>query len=723
MTAHRVERHSRVSGRIGRVYGFGRFPSMLLLLTLAVPATAQEPRRQIHEMEARIADLQTAVAALEKEHFQQTGAIETNRKHLDEDELAAAAGKNWEAAAEGFRARLEGKKRAYDEACARAREIAPEDHSWLDHVGLGFIKAPQRRIPRSLSATRESIDAWWDWLTHRGIIDEELRAGITLPHEAYPRRFDGFDEFLRLTDGEILKSETARANAVSRRQNIARAERRLREIDGELRPLRTQIRTLEEELVALRNRPVEPATPERPRIPPDLADPEIVDATCSQLEGSPGGRVAFWRFYVRLNVRNHVPVQLRMTELTREPPAQDPEARRRFPAPRASFSVRPGDTFQLSGWEDPMTGVPILEQMAPTGVETIPDLQRIPAQRDLGPYYLTVWEAQGFQGRFSAAFEAVRETPESLRRVVEFRPLPPPTSQVQMRIDSPDINSRQGPAGALMPSFAWHDPYHIRVTVYVPDLTPGLHRLRIQVRGRRDRFLWARARETEQQTCFHGWVPMDRGPYELTLSMPEAPQVAPTTISGQLEPARGSTEQLAGSQKRVQEAQARLSDTSASMTAELRRWWLGDAQVAYAQRLNLAGHFAEALQVAEQAIGNLPEYHAAARTTAIGREYRHAAWKEQAIALYHLCQRDAFREMMQRICHTKLRIANEFRQQDNASVARDYERRAGLYGHLLAHRLMLIGGDLAEVRQIVEQGNQLYQRSGTNPPKLVWYPE
>jgi hypothetical protein len=78
---------------------------------------------------------------------------------------------------------------------------------------------------------------------------------------------------------------------------------------------------------------------------------------------------------------------------------------------------------------------------------------------------------------------------------------------------------------------------------------------------------------------------------------------------------------------------------------------------------------------------------------------------------------------MQRICHTKLRIASEFQKQGNTALVRDYERRAGLYYHLLAHRLMLIGVDLAEVRQIVEQGNQLYLRSGANPPKLVWYPE
>lgn len=718
MTMH-VVGHRRIQGLIGTSHWVGKL-TPLLLLALSVPATAQERSRQIAEMEARRADLQTNVAALEKEHFQQTQAIETNRKHLEQDEQLADAGKNWEAAADGFRARLEAKKRAYDEACARALEIAPEDRSWLDHFGLGFIKAPQRRIPRALSLTYESISACRDWLTHRGVIDAELRAGVKLPHEPYPRRFDGLDEFLRQAEGEILKSETARTDGVTRRQNIARAEHRLGELDEELRQLRTQLRTLDQQIVALRNQPV---APEPPRLAPDLADPEIVDVTCSQLEGPTGDRVAIWRFYVRLNVRNHVPVQLRMTELTREPPAQDPDPRRRFPTPRASFSVRPGDTFQLSGWEDPMTGVPILEQMTPTGVNAAPDLRRIPAQRDLGPYYLTVWEAQGFQGRFSAAFEAVRETPGSMRRVVEFRPPAPPTSEVQMRIDSPDVNSRQGPASALMPSFAWHDPYHIRVTVYVPDLTPGLYRLRIQVRGRRDRFLWARARENERQTCFHGWVPMDRGPYELTLSVPEAPQVAPATISGQLEPARGSTEQLAGSQKRVQEAQANLSNTSVSVTAELRRWWLGDAQVAYAQRLNLAGLFEEALQVAEQASRNLPEYQAVRQTQTAGREYRHAAWKEQAIALYHLHQRDAFRETMQRICHTKLRIASEFQKQGNTALVRDYERRAGLYYHLLAHRLMLIGVDLAEVRQIVEQGNQLYLRSGANPPKLVWYPE
>jgi len=56
---------------------------------------------------------------------------------------------------------------------------------------------------------------------------------------------------------------------------------------------------------------------------------------------------------------------------------------------------------------------------------------------------------------------------------------PPPTSQVHTRIDDPGARNRQGPAGAPIRSFGWHDPYHIRFVVYVPNLTPGLYRLRI----------------------------------------------------------------------------------------------------------------------------------------------------------------------------------------------------------------------------------------------------
>lgn len=718
MTAHAVAHRHRIQGRPGIAYRYRRL-ALLLFLAGALPATAQERSRQIDDAEERIANLQRDLAALENEYFQQTQVLETSRRNLAEQEPLAAVGSNWEAAANHYLEQIRARKQAFEDASARLDQIPPEDQSWLDHVYLGFIKAPQRRIPRAVSGLYEKIAARFDWLTYHRTIEAEMRAGIQLAHEPYRRRFEGVEDFVRQAQAEVLKSETARANCVTYRENIARAERRQSEIDDQQRQLRAQIRQLQQQLAALHNQAVEPPA----RTSPDLADPEIVDATCSQLEGSPGSRAAFWRFYVRLNVRNHVPVQLRLTELSREPSAQDPDPKRRFPTPRTAFTVNRGDTFQLGGWEDSTTGVPILEQMVSTGMDAIGNIERIPTQLDLGPYYLTVWEDQGFEGRFSAVFEAVRGSPEPWRRIVEFRPPPPPTSQVHMRVDAPDAKNRQGPAGALMPSFAWHDPYHIRFVVHVPDLTPGLYRLRIQVRGQRDRFLWARAKEGERQTTFHGFVPMGVGPYELTLSVPEAPQVTPVAISGALEPGRGSTESLANSRKRVQEAEAKLSEPGPGVTPELRRWWLGDMQVAYAQGLNLAGRFAEALEVAEQAIGNLPEYQVTAQPRATGREYQDAAWKEKAIALYHLHQRDAFRQVMQHVGQTQLRIASGFHQQGNASMARDYERRAGLYCHLLAHRLMLIGVDLAEVRQIVEQGNQLYQRSGLNPPKLAWYPE
>ncbi|MBN2133299.1 MAG: hypothetical protein JW741_27620, partial [Sedimentisphaerales bacterium] len=64
MIAHVVEHRGRIRSLAGSTRGFGRWIP-LLLLALAVPATAQERSRQIAEMEAGIADLQTNVAALE----------------------------------------------------------------------------------------------------------------------------------------------------------------------------------------------------------------------------------------------------------------------------------------------------------------------------------------------------------------------------------------------------------------------------------------------------------------------------------------------------------------------------------------------------------------------------------------------------------------------------------------------------------------------------------
>jgi hypothetical protein len=686
---------------------------LLVLVAATLPAAAQ----QTAELEARIGELRQQVTALEKEHFQQSQTITKNQENLDRDTPLAAVGQHWVNAAGGFLSRIEEKQRAYDEANARFNEIPPEDRSWLDHICLGFIKAPQRRIPRAASLLYDRINARWDLLLFHRTIQDELAEGIRVGDDPRLHKFGSVADFVRRAQAEILKSALVEDNCKTWRDNIARAERRQAEIDAEKQRLRSELHELERRLAELREQAAnQPTPPARPA--PNLAEPEIVEAMCSQLDGAAGSRVAVWRFYVRLNVRNHVPVQLRLDELTREPEMQDPDPKRRFVPPQRMFTVRPGDTFQLSGWEDPETGVPILEEMA-TG-----DLPRVPSVRDLGPYYLTVWEANGFQGRFRATFSTVAGAPAPVQLVAEFSPPPPATSQVQMRVDDPDEDERSGPADAMMSSFAWKDTYHLRIAVYVPDLSPGLYRLRVQVRGQPDRFLWGLAKDGEAQTSIWGFVPLNVGPYQMTLSVPEAPQVAPVTISGRLDPARGTVDALVSARDRVQKAQAALSDSSSRAAPELRRWLLGDAQVLYAQKLNLAGRFEEALQVSEQAIRNLPECKVGATyPKGKGSEYQDTAWKEKATALYHLFQRDAYREAMEHICQTQLRMAREFRQSGSDAVAKDYLQRAGEYRHLLAHRLMLLGVDLTEVRREVEVGNQLYQQAGKNVPKLVWYPQ
>jgi len=672
-------------------------------------------------LQSRISELESGLAALEKERFQHRTSIEAHEKKIEEAQAVIDELKPWEAALAAFRTRLDEKERAYDQARERYYDIPPEDRSWLDSIYLGFIKAPQRRIPRSASRLYDMLAAQIDRLTFHRTIAAELRAGITLEGGLVVRRFDGVEDFVRQVDAAALRAGLAADDCLTSRNVIAAAQRRLTLIDAEQQRLRREIDELKRRLERLHD-DAPPA--ERTAVAPALAQPEIVDAVCSQLEGPAGGRVAVWRFYILVALRSDAVVELKLLSITREPPAQDPDPRRRFPTPTRAFTLRPGDTFQLGGWEGAGEGVPVLEDVAEPNPADPYDQPRVSARRHLGPYYLTVWEEQGFQGRFVAEFETVRGTAEVVRLRAEFAPPPPPTSQAQMTIDEPAPDKRTGQADAVVPGFAWHDKYHLRLVVHVPDLPPGEYRLRVQARGGRDRFVWARAREGEARTTFWGFVPVEVGPYEFTLTLPEAPQVAPATIAGRIDPARGSVEGLDTSLRAVQQAAAAANAADSRTEPYLRQWWLGDALLTHAQRLNLAGRFDEALQAAEQAINLLPEYEPGRRhASGSGSNYQNLAWHEKAIALYHLGQREAFYEAMQHIARMHLKLGSAYRDQGNESVARDYERRAGECYHLLAHRLLMLGADIKEVRRLVAQGNQYYAQAQKTPPKLNWLPE
>jgi len=197
------------------------------------------------------------------------------------------------------------------------------------------------------------------------------------------------------------------------------------------------------------------------------------------------------------------PVELLFKRAIRKPKAQDPEASHRHGPPPMRNTVRPGETVRLPGRYLSSTNSWLRKQR-------------------FGPFYLTVWEKDGFAGEFRAVFESVRPAVFAGKTTeVVFAPKPPPWDRRgTMRVVHP--TDREIASGSL--GGRSYEP-HIEVEVDVPDLGPGMYRLRAEVDKAGTRYLWCRLKEGSRNLEFEGDVPMLPGRQKITLSMPDLPQV------------------------------------------------------------------------------------------------------------------------------------------------------------------------------------------------------
>ena len=527
MTAHAVACRHRIQGRLGIAYRYRRFALLLLFLACTLPATAEERSRQINEMEQRIANLQRDLTALDREHFQQTQAIETNRKHLADEEDLATVGSNWQAAADHYLKQIREREQVYEDTRARSYEIAPEDQSWLDYIYLGFIKASQRRIPRAVSGLYDRINARSDWMTYRRSLDSEMRAGIELPNEPYPRRFEGYDDFARQAQAEVLKSETARSNCATYRENIARAEQRQSEIDQEQRQVRTQIRQLEHQLAALGDQPVEPAatgiasdpSTAKPTRVSIAVDPSTIEATPPQ--GHPGVQTRTYRFFLLAKAEGQGPVGLRLKSAGTEPLLPHVTSRSAYTHwPERSYSMRPGEVVRLEAYErDLLQSVEAIRQgLSPESVALLAG-----SAKHLGPFFLTTSETGGFWGVFTAETEVQDSEGRTLETLaVRWEPFPKP--QVAPPFLLRMLNYEPQKSWAIIGSHSTPPSgfdLQTHVVIEVTGLELGVRRILVDVPGR-GRFSLYALIEPHRATRFVGWIPVPLGTWDLIVRICES---------------------------------------------------------------------------------------------------------------------------------------------------------------------------------------------------------
>ena len=379
-------------------------------------------------------------------------------------------------------------------------------------------------------------------------------------------------------------------------------------------------------------------------------------------------------------------------------------------------------TAQLGGYVHAETGLEIVE--ADLGSQFTPHVpaEAAPSARDLGPYYLTVWEKNGFSGRFAAAFESPENAPHKFNFVVEFVPPQPALGGVQIDLRSPDQRSLSGTGHFGMQSIAWSDPYHIYFQMYVPGLTEGLHRLCVRVNGSRDLFLWARAKAGEERTEFKGKLPLPVGEFELLVFSPDASHITPITMRGRLD---SKTDDLQGSLRKLRENERtyRGPRPQGAYGADQRtwQWYLGDTLLEIAIKCNLAGEYDAALQFANEAAQYLPVK--SELTSAAGRHLKQDAMLEVATAFYHRGESQAFQGAVSELVAGHLQAADMYASEGNAGATRTCQEYAGRALHFAARRLLILGATPGDVQAVIDQGNALIEQGGAKPPPTPWLPQ
>ncbi len=716
MTAHAVEHRHRIQGRLGIAHRYWEFALLLLFLAGALPATAQERSRQINEIEARIANLQRDLAALEKEYFQLTQALETNRKNLAEEEPLAAVGGNWVAAANRYLAQIQARKQAFEDASARLEQILPEDQSWLDHIYLGFIKAPQRRIPRAVSGLYDKITARFDWLTYHRTIEAEMRAGIQLGHEPYPRRFESVEDFVRQAQAEVLKSETARSNCVTYRENIARAEQRQSEIDQEQRQLHAQIRQLQQQLAALHNQPVEPAAPTPPRIPVVLVrvDPAFIEAT--EPQGPAGMRTRTYRFFLLAEETAKAPAKLRLNWLRTDPVLPhrtEPSAYTR--RPQTFYSIRPGETEPLRDWEPGDTVQDIYSLLAGVG----PDFNSRWAggAKHLGPFYLTAGEKEQFWGTFTAEIQ-VLDANDHPQQTLQVRWEPFPRAQdvlgqgVMLTLTTPSAREMGGPwrggAGAVGGRLVALRLYNVPA-----ELPGGLYWLEIDIERVGAVKICALHRQGERELYLQAYLPVPLGEFKFTIRCPQLPGMPPSTLAVQrfLPP-----DYVENQRKYLHDKLDGINLSNAELEKERRNPRSTPERIAYAQatladslgstarHLYNLGQYRQALDLIQKAHALLPERGGSSMQLAA----RGRVMEVETVAAFESADVPGFLAATRRLIHAREDLVAE-------AMRLNLSPRLALSGLYEAHAvqadgILVLTGDLRVLQTIVPKLRELHPK-------------
>ena len=469
---------------------------------------------------------------------------------------------------------------------------------------------------------------------------------------------------------------------------------------------------------------------EQPARPPRVIG-RVLDVTPSQVLGTPPQRRCVWRFYIELEEMNDAPVELLFKQALRQPQTQDPDASRRHGPPPLRNTVKPNETVHLGGWSDISTGMWLLNPLSVRpggGIDT--EYKKAERKRKFGPFYLTVWEKGDFAGEFRAVFESVQPAAFAgeITEVV-FAPKPPAWARIQGTVPVKVVHptAREIASGSL--GGRSFEPY-IQVEVDAPDLGPGMYRLRVEVDKAGTRYLWCRLERGSRKLEFEGSVPMLPGRQNITLSMPDLPQIVPEQLNlNVVPPSRAaSRESIRSSQKQIQ----RLQSEQAADTPERAR--------RYRQRLansysNLAfkhierGEFSTAGGYINQAMGHLQAAGAANELTTGGYGgdvNRGTLLGHMATVAYFTSATGEVRKNLTALADYYEASAAQCSAQGDERTARTLHGKAAECYWKMADQLLMLGvSDPSEAVSVWRRGQSYWEKTGARGErrKPGWWPE
>ncbi len=739
--------------------------ALLVGLLSICPAAQDDRQKQIARIEGQIRDLEQQRQYLERENYETARTITSLEQQIKDKQSKLDNAVTLNQQLSKCDRRINDAKIRRGQAWKDlARQLQDDtETAYIISAGINYpLLHLHHRVRKrwsqmwnvrvtTVSAIDDEIDA----------VNEELTGPVRVWPDREPVTLSGLEDFRRVVRTELLRAQMVQADIQELRRRVQDMQHRLKPIDVQREDARRSIDRLKRNVELLSGEsgesPPDTSTTEeqvsaedvqrdrdrsttesRTEPPPTESAPKqprvtgrVADVTASRVLGTPPQRRCVWRFYIELEEANDAPVELVFKQAIRKPKAQDPDASSWHGSPPMRHALRLGEKVILNHRYVIVTGMEILTYLRVDPKKKIANKYTMKAERKrkFGPFYLTVWETDDFAGEFRAVFESVWPTAFAGEITkVTFKPKPPPWDRIRgtMRVVHPtDSEMASGSLGGQS-----YQPY-IKVEVDVPDLAPGMYRMRAEVDKAGTRYLWGRLKKGSKKLEFEGGVPMLPGRQKVTLSMPDLPQVTFAKLNLNVVPPSNAASRasIRSLQTQIQQLQSKQAANSSEQARKYHQRRLANSFSQLAFKHIERGEFSTAKSYIDQAMGHLQAAGAADELTTGGYGSdvtRGTLLGHMATVAYFTSSTGEVRKNLTALAeYYEASAANCIAKGDNRTASQLRGEAAKCYWKMADQLLMLGVCDPAEAAAVWRRGESYSKKAGARGDrrKPSWWPE